>query len=92
MANPFYTALAGVQNGGNVGPVNNGSAPAMFDAMLQQLKANPLGFLLQMKLNVPANIANDPTAIMSHLIRTGQMSPARLNSGYQLLQNMGRRS
>lgn len=92
MANPFYTALAGVQNGGNAGPVNNGSAPAMFGAMLQQLKANPLGFLLQKKFNVPANIANDPNAILTHLVQTGQINPAQVNRGYQMMQSMGRRS
>lgn len=54
--------------------------------MLQQLKANPVQFLMQRKFNVPANITNDPNAIMQHLLSTGQISQAQVNQAYQTAQ------
>ena len=51
--------------------------------MLQQLKANPLQFLMQRRFNVPANMANDPNAIVNHLLKTGQISQAQINAAYQ---------
>jgi len=50
---------------------------------LQQLKSNPVGFLMQRKLNVPANMANDPSAIVNHLLKTGQISQEQVNRAYQ---------
>jgi len=43
----------------------------------QQFKTNPVGALLQMNpnLNIPQNIANNPQAVVNHLLSTGQMSP-----------------
>ncbi len=55
--------------------------------MLQQLKANPMQFLMQRKFNIPANIANDPNAIMNHLLSTGQVSQQQMNKAYQMAQN-----
>ena len=52
-------------------------------AMLQQLKSNPLQFLLQRRMNIPANIANDPQAIVNHLLQTGQVSQEAVNRAYQ---------
>ena len=54
--------------------------------MLQQLKANPMQFLMQRKFNVPANIASDPTAIVNHLLSTGQVSQQQVNNAYQAAQ------
>ena len=51
--------------------------------MLQSLKANPLQFLMQRRFNVPANIANDPNAIVNHLLKTGQISQDQINAAYQ---------
>lgn len=59
----------------------------MNNPMLQALKSNPMQFLLQRKFNVPANIVNDPNAIVNHLLKTGQVSQAQVNSAYQ---QMGR--
>lgn len=52
--------------------------------MLQQFKGNPMQFLLQQRLNVPQNIANDPNAILSHLLKTGQVSQDAVNRAYQM--------
>lgn len=54
--------------------------------MLQQLKSNPMQFLLQRKFNVPQNIANDPNAIMNHLLSTGQINQQQVNQAYQMAQ------
>lgn len=58
--------------------------------MLQQLKANPLQIILQRRLNVPQNIANDPQAILNHLLQTGQVSQQQVNNAYQMAQNFKR--
>jgi hypothetical protein len=42
--------------------------------------------LMQMKLNIPANIANDPNAILNHLMSTGQVSQDQVNRAYQMAQ------
>jgi hypothetical protein len=52
--------------------------------MLQQLKSNPMQFLMQRKLNIPQNIANDPQAIVNHLLQTNQVSQEQLNRAYQM--------
>lgn len=54
--------------------------------MLEQFKANPVQILMQMKLNIPANIANDPNAILNHLMSTGQVSQDQVNRAYQMAQ------
>ena len=53
--------------------------------MLGQLKANPMQFLMQRRMNIPANIANDPSAIVNHLLQTGQVSQDAVNRAYQQL-------
>lgn len=55
--------------------------------MLQALKSNPIQFLMQRKLNVPANMASDPNAIINHLLHTGQITQQQINAAYQ---QMGR--
>lgn len=57
--------------------------------MLGQIKANPMQFLLQRKMNVPQNMMNDPQAIINHLVQTGQISQDQINSAYQMAQRMG---
>lgn len=59
--------------------------------MLQQLKANPVQFLLQRRLNLPQNISlNDPNAILNYLVSSGQISQEQINNAYQMAQRMGR--
>lgn len=54
--------------------------------MLQQIKANPLGFLMQRGMNIPANMVNDPNAILQHLVSSGQISQEQINNAYQMAQ------
>lgn len=51
--------------------------------MIQNIKSNPVQFLLQRKMNIPANIANDPNAIVQHLLSTNQISQEQVNRAYQ---------
>ena len=53
--------------------------------MLQQLKANPLQFLMQRRMNIPQGV-NDPQAILNHLVQTGQVSQEQVNRAYQMAQ------
>lgn len=57
--------------------------------MLGQIKANPMQFLIQRKMNVPQNMMNDPQAIINHLVQTGQVNQNQINSAYQMAQQMG---
>lgn len=54
--------------------------------LLQMLKQNPVQFILQTKFNVPQNIANDPDAVINHLMRTNQVSQPYMNYAYQIAQ------
>lgn len=76
MANPIFNAMGG--NGNNL------------PSMLQQLKSNPVQFLMQRKFNIPANVANDPNAIIQHLVSSGQISQDQINRAYQAAQRFGR--
>ena len=70
MPNPFFNALMG-QN-----PMMAGMQNIL--SMLPQFKANPMGYLLQQRMNVPSNIVNNPDAILQHLVSTGQVNPSRV--------------
>lgn len=54
--------------------------------MMQQLKTNPMQFLLQRRMNVPANVGSDPQAILNYLVQSGQVSQQQINSAYQMAQ------
>lgn len=53
--------------------------------MLQQLKQNPMQFLMQRRFNMPQGV-NDPQAILNHLLQTGQISQEQVNRAYQMAQ------
>ena len=55
-------------------------------SQLQMLRANPVQFLMQRKLNIPAEIASDPHAIVNHLLSTGQINQQQVNQAYQMAQ------
>ena len=59
-------------------------------AMLQQLKANPLQFLMQRRFNIPQGMGGDPSAILNHLMQTGQISQQQVNSAYQMARQFRR--
>ena len=66
------------------------NAPNMMQ-MLGQFKANPMQFLMQRKFNVPQSMANDPQAILNHLLQTGQVNQDAVNRAYQMAQKFGQK-
>ena len=61
--------------------------PNQMMGMLQQLKQNPMQFLMQRRMNIPQGIPmNDPQAILNYLVQTGQVTQAQINSAYQAAQ------
>lgn len=61
--------------------------PDQMMGMLQQLKANPVQFLMQRRMNLPQGVsANDPQAILNYLVQSGQVSQQQINSAYQAAQ------
>ena len=57
-------------------------------AQAQQLRSNPMQFLIQRRLNVPQSMLGDPNAIVKHLLSTGQISQQQVNSAYQMVQKI----
>lgn len=65
MSNPIYNALGG----GNDNLL----------AQLNQLRSNPVGFLLSRNFNIPENMTGNPQAIVQYLLNSGQMSQQTYN-------------
>ena len=53
---------------------------------VQQLKQNPAQFLLSRRYNIPQRMANDPNAILQHLLQTGQVNQQQVNAAYRFAQ------
>lgn len=47
---------------------------------------NPMQYFMQKRLNIPQNIANDPDAMIQHLMNNGQMSQGCYNQLQQMSQ------
>ena len=56
--------------------------------ILSQLKQNPMTVLQKAGLNIPTNLSN-PTEILNHLVRSGQINQAQLNQAQQMAQMFG---
>ena len=57
-------------------------------SMFQNFKNNPMGFLMQRKLNIPQELDNDPQGIIQHLLNTGQMTQQQLNQLQSFAQKL----
>lgn len=55
--------------------------------MLNSLMNNPIQTLLSANLNIPQNIANNPQAIVQHLLSSGQVSQSQVNQAMQQRNN-----
>ena len=76
MSNPLYKALGGNQQN--------------MMQMVQQLKANPMQFLVQRKFNLPQNIdTSNPQAIINQLVQSGQISQEQINRAYSMAKQFG---
>jgi RIO-like serine/threonine protein kinase len=61
----------------------------------EQVQQNPreqaMNLLKQRGINVPDNIANNPQAIIQHLMQSGAVPQQRLQMAQQMMQRMFRR-
>ena len=55
----------------------------------QSFMQNPMQFLMQKRINVPQELANDPHGAVQHLLNSGQMSQEQLNMLTKRAQQMG---
>jgi len=56
---------------------------------LQQVMNDPKGMAQRAGYNIPPEIANDPKAMVQHLIMTGQVSSPLLARIMPMIQRMG---
>lgn len=66
--------------------MNNGIPFGTFMSQFKGFMGNPMQMLMQNKLNIPQNLANNPNAIIQHLMNSGVMSQEQYN---QLKQTAG---
>ena len=57
----------------------------MFSA-IQNFRQNPMQMLAQRGMNVPQDVANDPNAILNHLLQTGQVNHQQVQRAQQMAQ------
>ena len=57
---------------------------------LQQLQQDPIGMARNAGYNIPQNLANDPKAMVQHLIQSGQVSNPMLQRIMPMIQRMGK--
>lgn len=62
---------------------NFGNTLALFNRLTQ----NPAQTLIESGMNIPANISNNPQAIIQHLLNSGQISQQQVNQAMQMRDN-----
>ena len=55
---------------------------------LQQLQQDPIGMARQAGYNIPQNLANNPQAMVQHLIQGGQVGGPKLQQAMQMIRQM----
>ena len=70
-------------------PLFNEQMNQGFMAKFNAFKQNPMQFLMQNKINIPQQYANDPHGAVQYMLNNGQMSQEQLNSLTQMAQKMG---
>lgn len=58
---------------------------------LRQIQSDPVGMAQKAGYQIPPEIANDPKAMVQHLIMTGQVSNPLLQRIMPMIQRMGGR-
>lgn len=56
-------------------------------SMAQKLMNNPAQALLEANLNIPKEMTGNPQQIVQHLLNTGQITQAQVNSAMQMSKN-----
>ena len=57
---------------------------------MRRIQADPVGMAQKAGYNIPPEIANDPKAMVQHLIMTGQVSNPILAKIMPMIQRMGK--
>ena len=55
----------------------------------KQFMQNPMQFLVQHKLNIPQEYANDPRSAIEYLVKSGQRTQGQYNWIMQMANQMG---
>ena len=55
---------------------------------LSKVKSDPIGMGKEKGYNIPNELANDPKAMVQHLIMTGQVSSPMLQKIMPMIQNL----
>ena len=77
MPNPLYNSM--MQNHGQ------GNMMSEFAAFRQ----NPVGYLMQKKINIPQEYMNNPRDAVQYLLNSGKMSQDQFSRLSQMAQQMG---
>ena len=59
-----------------------------FIGQFRGFMSNPVGFMMQRKLNIPQQYLNDPNAAIQHLMNTGAISQEQYNWAVQEAQKI----
>lgn len=70
-------------------PLYNEQMQKGFQSQFGSFMSNPMGFLMQHRINIPQQYANNPRDAVQYLLNNGQMSQDQLNSIMQKAQQMG---
>ena len=57
-------------------------------SQFQGFMQNPVGYLMQNRINIPQNMANDPNAIINHMMDNGMINQTQYNQARQMCQQM----
>lgn len=55
---------------------------------LRQLQQDPIGMAKQAGYNIPSNLANNPQAMVQHLIQTGQIGGPMMQKIMPMMQKL----
>ena len=55
---------------------------------LEALKADPVQFLMQRRLNLPQGFQGGPQEIVQHLLNTGQITQAQLDQAREMMNRI----
>ena len=60
-----------------------------FQSQFNNFMQNPMQFLIQKRINIPQEFANDPQGAIQHLLNSGQMSQDTFNKLRDTASQMG---
>lgn len=68
---------------------NNAQSNNDFQSQFNIFRQNPIQFLMQRNINIPAEMYNDPHSAVEYLVKNGRMNPQAMNKVMGTLQKMG---